>query len=143
VGYGRVGRRIGEKLAEQAIPFVVAEQNRELVERLREGGIAAVFGDASDPGVLIQAHIAQAGMLVAAIPDTFRVRQMIKTARILNHGIEVVVRTHSEEEAILLEREAAQKVFFGENELAKGMSHFVLQRYGKAPSDDMVAGSSD
>lgn len=143
VGYGRVGRRIGEKLAEQAIPFVVAEQNRQLVERLRECGIAAVFGDASDPGVLIQAHIAQASMLVAAIPDTFRVRQMIKTARILNHGIEVVVRTHSEEEAVLLEREAAQKVFFGEDELAKGMSHFVLQRYGKAPSDDMVAGSSD
>jgi hypothetical protein len=30
VGYGRVGRRIGEKLAEQSIPFVVAKQNREL-----------------------------------------------------------------------------------------------------------------
>jgi CPA2 family monovalent cation:H+ antiporter-2 len=42
-------------------PFVVAEQNRELVERLRKQGIAAVFGNAADPAVLIQAHIAEAG----------------------------------------------------------------------------------
>jgi CPA2 family monovalent cation:H+ antiporter-2 len=132
VGYGRVGRRIGETLTEQDIPYVVAEQNRELVERLREGGIAAVSGDASDPAVLIQAHIARASMLVVATPDTFNVRQMIKTARTLNPGIETVVRTHNEEEAMLLQREAAEKVFLGEEELAKGMSRYVLERFGKA-----------
>jgi monovalent cation:H+ antiporter-2, CPA2 family len=131
VGYGRVGRRIGETLAERGIPYVVAEQNREVVERLRAHGIAAVSGDASDPAVLIQAHIARASMLVVATPDTFDVRQMIKTARTLNPGIETVVRTHNEEEAGLLEREAAETVFLGENELAKGMSRHVLERYGK------------
>ena len=131
VGYGRVGRRIGECLAERSIPYVVAEQNREVVERLRAKGVAAVSGDASDPAVLIQAHIARASMLVVATPDTFDVRQMIKTARALNPGIETVVRTHNEEEAGLLEREAAEKVFLGEDELAKGMSRHVLERYGK------------
>jgi CPA2 family monovalent cation:H+ antiporter-2 len=132
VGYGSVGRRIGECLAEQGIPYVVAEQNRELVERLRSRGIAAVSGDASDPAVLIQAHVVHASMLVIATPDTFNVRQMIKTARALNPGIEPVVRTHNEEEARLLEQEAAGKIFFVEDELAKGMSHHVSERYGKA-----------
>lgn len=132
VGYGRVGRRIGEALAERDIPYVVAEQNRELVERLRAKGIAAVSGDASEPVVLIQAHIAQASMLVIATPDTFDVRQMIQTARTLNPDIETVVRTHNEEEADLLERDAAETVFLGEDELAKGMSRHVLARYGKA-----------
>jgi CPA2 family monovalent cation:H+ antiporter-2 len=131
VGYGRVGRRLGETLAECGIPYVVAEQNREIVERLRAKGIAAVSGDASDPAVLIQAHIARASMLVVATPDTFDVRQMIKIARTLNPGIETVVRTHNEEEAGLLEQEAADKVFLGENELAKGMSRHMLERYGK------------
>lgn len=37
VGYGRVGRRVASMLAEHSIPFVVAEQNREIVERLRRG----------------------------------------------------------------------------------------------------------
>ena len=40
-------------------------------------------GDAADPAVLIQAHIARAGMLVIATPDSVDVRQMIETARTL------------------------------------------------------------
>ncbi|ASL27721.1 YbaL family putative K(+) efflux transporter [Azotobacter chroococcum] len=132
VGYGRVGRRIARALAECDIPYVVAERNRELVERLRADGGAAVSGDAADPAVLIQAHIARASMLVVAIPDTLDARQMIATARTLNPTIETVLRTHNEEEAELLEREAAGKVFLGENELANGMTRHVLERYGKA-----------
>jgi monovalent cation:H+ antiporter-2, CPA2 family len=60
VGYGRVGRRIGEALAGRGVSIVVADENRELVERLRSEGVAAVSGDASEPAVLIQAHIARA-----------------------------------------------------------------------------------
>lgn len=133
VGYGRVGRRIAEALAERGIPFVVAEQNRELVERLRSQGLAAVCGDASDPAVLIQAHIARASMLVVATANTFNVRQINTTARLLNPSIETVVRTHSEEEAELLEQERIGTIFFGEGELAKAISLHALERYGKAP----------
>lgn len=133
VGYGRVGRRIGEALAEHGIPYVVAEQNRELVERLRKDGIAAVSGDASDPAVLIQAHIVNAGLLVVAIPDTFDVRRMIETARKLNPGIEAIIRGHNEQEATLLEQEGAAKVFLGPNELARSMSRHALERFGKTP----------
>ena len=57
---------------------------------------------------------------------------MIKVACTLNPRIETVVRTHNEEGAALLEREAAEKVFFGEPELAQGMSRHVLERFGKA-----------
>jgi monovalent cation:H+ antiporter-2, CPA2 family len=129
VGYGRVGRRIGEALTENGIPFVVAEENREIVEQLRERGIPAVSGDASEPAVIIQAHIQRARMLVIATPDTLDVRRMIEIARTLNPRIETVVRTHSEEEAALLEKEHAGKVFMGEHELAVGMTRHVLERY--------------
>jgi len=128
VGYGRVGRRIGEALIEHGVPFVVAEQNRELVEQLRERGLWAVSGNASDPAVLIQAHIARARMLVIATPDTFDVRRMIEIARALNPAIETVVRTHSDEEAALLRSENAGTVFIGEHELALGMGRYVLDR---------------
>ncbi len=110
------------------MPFVVAEQNRELVGQLRERGLWAVFGDASDPAALIQAHIARARMLVIATPDTFDVRQMIEIARALNPNIETVVRTHSDEEAALLRSANAGIVFIGEHELALGMTRCVLER---------------
>ena len=129
VGYGRVGRRIATALDARGIPYVVAEQNREVVEELRKKGIAAVSGDAVDPAVLVQAHIAHAAMLVVATPDLINVRQMADTARALNPGIEIVLRTHSEDESDLLSKEGVGTVFFGEEELAKGMTHHVLQRF--------------
>jgi CPA2 family monovalent cation:H+ antiporter-2 len=134
VGYGRVGRRIAEALTARGIPYVVAEQNREIVEALRARDMPAVSGDAADPAVLIQAHIARAGMLVIATPDTFGVRKMVETARTLNPGIEVILRTHSDEEANLLRAENLGKVFMGEHELARGMTRHVLARMGFEPS---------
>lgn len=129
VGYGRVGRRIAKALDERGIPYVVAEQNREVVEDLRKNGRAAVSGNAGDPAVLIQAHIANAAMLVVATPDTINVRQMAETARALNPAIEIILRTHNEEESVLLHNEGIGSVFFGEEELAKGMTSHVLDRF--------------
>lgn len=128
VGYGRVGRRIGEALLEHGMSFVVAEQNREIVERLRAQGILAVSGDASDPSVLVQAHIARARLLVIATPDSFSARKMLAIARKLNPLVDTVVRTHSDEEAALLRREKVGRVFMGEHELARGMIQHLLER---------------
>ena len=129
VGYGRVGRRIAQALEARGIPFVVAEQNRELVEDLRKRGVAAVSGNASDPSVLIQAHIANAAMLVIATPDALDVRKMAETARLLNPGIEIVLRSHNEAEAALLRRDGIGTIVLGEDELAKGMLGHVLDRF--------------
>jgi len=131
VGYGRVGRRIADALRERHIPCVVAEQNRERVDQLRREGVPAVFGDAQTPEVLIQAHIAKAAMLVIAIPETVNVRKMVEIARTLNPEIAVVLRTHNEEEAELLERESLGTVFLGENELARGMAEHVVRHFGR------------
>ena len=117
VGYGRVGRYVGEALAKKGTPLVVAEQNREIVEGLRRAGIHAVAGDAAEPAVLIQAHIARAAMLVIAVPDTLRARRMIEIARILNPPVEIIVRTHNEEEASLLRKESGGRYFLGSTSL--------------------------
>jgi CPA2 family monovalent cation:H+ antiporter-2 len=131
VGYGRVGRRIAQILDEQQIPYVVADSNREIVEDLRKKNIPAVCGNAADPNVLIQAHIAKAGILVAATADTVHVRQMVEIARTLNPKIETVIRTHNEEEAELWINEKIGKIFLSEQQLASGMAGHVLQRMGK------------
>jgi CPA2 family monovalent cation:H+ antiporter-2 len=129
VGFGRVGSRIAQALDQRGIPYVVAERSREIVEKLRKQGIAAVSGNAADPAVLIQAHIAHAAMLVVATPDTLHVHQMVETARALNPAIEILLRTHNEEESALLRKEGIGEVFFGEEELAKGMTSHVLDRF--------------
>ena len=128
VGYGRVGRRIARSLIEHRVRFVVAEQNREVVEELRERGLHAVTGNAADPAVLIQAHIARARILVVATPDPFDARRMLEVARMVNPAVETVVRTHSDEEMTLLRKENAGQVYMGEHELARSMAEHVLER---------------
>jgi CPA2 family monovalent cation:H+ antiporter-2 len=131
VGYGRVGRRIGETLTARGVRFVVAEQNREVVEELRERGAHAVSGDASEPAVLIQAHIARASAIAIAVPDAFLARRVLEIARMVNPGVKTVVRTHSEEELRLLQQEKADQVFLGEHELAASMADYLLQPAAK------------
>jgi CPA2 family monovalent cation:H+ antiporter-2 len=130
VGYGRVGQRIVDALVARDVSIVVVEQNRDLVELLRERGIPAVSGDASDPPVIIQAHIARARMLVIAVPDIFRARKMLEIARMLKPDINSVVRAHSDEEAALLQADGAGQVFMGEHELALGMTRHILDQVG-------------
>ena len=131
VGYGRVGTRIARAMSEKGIRYVVAEVNRETVERLRERGIHAVSGDASEAEVLVQAHVARASVLVVAAPDPVKIRKIVDIARTLNPNIECLLRTHSDEEAEFLERKNVGRVFMGEHELATAMTNYVLSRTGR------------
>jgi len=128
-GYGTVGQRVAESLAAHDIPFVVAEENRERVEDLRKKGVPSVSGNAADPAVLIQAHIAKAAILVIAAPDPFDVRRIAEIAHKLNPHIEIILRTRSDNDLAHLRREAVGTVLCGKEELAKGMVDHVLKRF--------------
>jgi CPA2 family monovalent cation:H+ antiporter-2 len=134
VGYGRVGRRLFAALREQGIACVVVDRNRERVEELRAQGLAAVIGDAAEASVLVQAHIAQAAMLLVATPDTVGVRQMIETARTLNPQVQLAVRAHGDEDAQWLAQEGAVRAFVGEDELAQAMLRHVLGAMHSRPA---------
>ncbi|MDC7681809.1 YbaL family putative K(+) efflux transporter [Asticcacaulis sp. BYS171W] len=129
VGFGRVGKRIASALDERGLPYVVVEQNRERVEDLRQSGKAAVYGNAVEPDVLAQAHIQHAAMLLVATPDLIGISQMVDVAKRLNPLIEVVLRTHSEDEMNFLRQEKMGTVFFGEEELARSIMDHVLKRF--------------
>lgn len=132
VGYGQVGKLIASILSEKAVPYVIIEENRELIVALRASGIPVVYGDASEPAVLIQGHIAHASMLMIVIPDPVNIRTIIQLAQKINKNIETVVHSHDEEEAAFLQTKVVGKVFYSEGEIAKNMSFYVLSRYGKS-----------
>lgn len=132
VGYGRVGSRIGETLLDWRVPFVVIEQNRELVEALRARDIAAVCGDASEPASLAQAHVMRASELIVAVtPDTCDLHKMIAAARRANSTIGVALRARDEAEAELLEGEKIGRVFMPETELSLGFLGYLFERLGR------------
>ena len=128
IGYGGVGRRISENLIQQNIKVVIAEENREIVEKLRFEGIAAVSGEATEPYVLIQAHIQHARLLVISPMDILDIHRIIDIAKQLNPEIQVLICAESKEEAVIIRKENIGEVFYAKEEMAKNMSHHILNQ---------------
>lgn len=128
VGHGEVGRRITKELMAQNIKVVIAEENREIVERLRQKGIAAVSGHATEPSVLIQAHIQHARLLVLSPMDILDIHKIVDIAKTLNPQIQVLVCAESKEEAEVIRRDNIGEVYFAKEEMAKNMTNHILNQ---------------
>lgn len=121
VGYGRVGRLIGEGLARDDRPFVVIEDQADAAERARGVAMDVVVGNAVNPETLTRAGIADAFGLLVAIPEGFEAGGIVERARALNPDIAIIARAHSDDEVRHLERLGARHVVMGERELAARM----------------------
>lgn len=128
VGYGGVGRRITENLINENIKVVIAEENREIVEKLRNSNIAAVSGVATEPSVLIQAHIMHARLLVISPMDILDIHRIVAIAKQLNPQIQVLICAESKEEAAIIRDENIGEVFYAKEEMAKNMSHHIVNQ---------------
>lgn len=130
IGYGRVGRTIGEAFQRVGVPFVAIEQDRRVAEAMRTLGVAAVYGDATRPGILEHARPEYARLLVVASPDPYHARRIIELARVRNPDIDIIVRTHADTEQEFFEQLGVGKALMGERELAFGMAYHALRSAG-------------
>ncbi|HVM80026.1 MAG TPA: cation:proton antiporter [Stellaceae bacterium] len=131
VGHGRVGSVIAARLRQQGIPYIVIEQSLRAARLLRREGIPVVYGDAAWPEVLDAAHPERARLLVIAVPERSAARRILTAARRVNPGIELVVRTHSHEEADWLARHEVGLAVMGEQHAADEMARYVLKRFAR------------
>jgi len=134
IGHGRVGGALTPLLKQEGLLFVVIERDRGLFEALQKRRVPAVFGDATARGVLEAARVANARLLIVALPDGFQARRILEIAHKLNPRIDTVVRTHSEAELAYLKRQGVGLVVMGEVELARGMTEYVLRGFGVPPA---------
>jgi CPA2 family monovalent cation:H+ antiporter-2 len=130
VGYGRVGSLIGNALQRRGFAFVVIEQDRRLVERLRASGMNALYGDASDPAILERAGVDGAIVLVIAVADEAASAVVLERARRAAPRLDIVVRTHAERTATRLHGQARVWPIVGERELGVQMARTALRRFG-------------
>jgi CPA2 family monovalent cation:H+ antiporter-2 len=125
VGHGSVGTALHEELG--ARPLVVIDRDREVVEKLREAGQAAVLGEASEAMTLVQAHIAQAAWLIVAVTDVRGVPGMLTLARQLNPALRCAVVTHTDEESKWLADAGVTHVLRSHRALAKALAQVVSE----------------
>lgn len=93
VGFGLNGRNLARVLKHFKIDHVVIETNPFTVKTERKKGSPIIFGDGSSSEILNHANIGKARIIVIAISDAASSRRIAASARRINPGIHVIVRT--------------------------------------------------
>jgi len=131
VGYGRVGRLVGEALHAAGNPVVVIDDQDETVAAAQAMGMEAFQGNAAAPSVLALASLEAARRLFVTVPEAFEAGQVVEQARQLNPSLEIVARAHSDMTVEHLSRLGADLTVMGEREIARRM----LEAAAAAPRD--------
>jgi CPA2 family monovalent cation:H+ antiporter-2 len=92
VGYGRVGRLVGEMLGRHDIAWVGADLDPKLVEQGRRAGQPIYYGDAARQEFLIQCGLMDAPALVVTTDDPDAAESIVGAARELRQGLTIVAR---------------------------------------------------
>jgi K+:H+ antiporter len=130
VGYGPTGRTVARLLKDNAIEPVVIELNIETVRKLRDENVEAIYGDATKQATLAAAGAESANTLILTSAGMGNASDMIRIARELNPGIQVLARAAYLRDLPELQKAGADRVFTGEGEVALGLIETILQRLG-------------
>lgn len=121
VGYGRVGRIVGQNLISAGQTFTVIESEDDVDGLPTTEQARVLIGNAASSEMLRRAEIADARMLFVAIPQSFEAGQIVEKARLINPHLRIIARAHSDEEVAHLEKLGADLTIMGEKEIAKRM----------------------
>lgn len=138
VGYGEKGKIILDELLQRHLSVVVVDDHHAVVEELREKKVNSIYGDATDPAILIQAHIHEAAILVLAIDNEILCRKIVETAKILRPTIETVMPAENEEDAKALKADGVAQAFVPDELLAQAIVQFTMSRFGKESEDQKI-----
>lgn len=119
IGYGNIGRWIGEALIRAGEPLFVIDEKDEIVGPLKAAGVDVV--SASAPVALGVANLPKARALMIAVPDPFEAGQIVEQARAANPSLYIIVHAHSATETDYLTSLGATVVVEGAREIADTM----------------------
>ena len=109
-GCGRIGMLIARELAAEKVPFVVMDNNPEVIQRIQEEGFVYFRGDATHDKCLIGAGIKRARGVVCVLPSDAQNLYVILTSKELNPNVWILSRSEEEASEHRLLRAGADRV---------------------------------
>jgi len=94
-GYGRNGKQAVQKLQAYNQPFVVIEEDEEVIERFQDE-VLFVSGNAVDDDILMLAGIEKADTLICALPSDADNLFIVLSARQMNSKLKIISRAAQE-----------------------------------------------
>jgi len=134
-GFGRVGQNIARGLQDVGLAYGVIEIDPELIFSLQCGGVACIYGDASNAHVLSRVDLAKAKVLVVTFPDPLAVVTTVKNALAINSNLRIVARVHRVREAELLKKLGVEELISPEYEASLEFLRRTLSAIGWRKTD--------
>jgi CPA2 family monovalent cation:H+ antiporter-2 len=110
IGFGRVGRLLGEVLHQQGVPYLAVEHDGERAARLREQGFPVYYGNAARGELLRKLRLDEATSLVVTMDSPSAARRVVQAARAEAPRLQIFARSHDEAHARELEEAGATRV---------------------------------
>jgi len=109
-GYGRVGQEIARVIAEEGVPFVVVDKDKEAIAHAEMDGRLYIMADAADEAVLKEAGIDRARGLIVALGSDADSTYVTLSARQLKNDLFIEARASSPEAEKKLKRAGANRI---------------------------------
>lgn len=127
IGYHRMGYHLAEYLKKLRKKFIVIDFNPDAIRLLKEKNISYIFGDATDPDILEEAHIRKSKLIISTVPSFDDNKIIISKAKAF--GIPVVVTSLHLKDAQELYKLGASYViiphFLGSEKVANMLKTFL------------------
>ncbi|RZJ32601.1 MAG: potassium transporter TrkA [Brevundimonas sp.] len=104
VGFGRVGRLVGELLAEHGQEFVAVDANASTVSKGRAEGSNVFYGDAGNADMLQRCGLEKARAMVVTMDAPAKVDEVVSAARSLRPDLILIARARDSKHAERLYR---------------------------------------
>ncbi len=128
LGYGTVGRTLGDVLIANRVGFVALEIDPTLVREARRRGHPVRYGDAGSEELLRHLGVGRARTLAVTLPDHVMARAVIRKARRLNPSLFIMARGRRGSEDDDLYRDGADEVIHETFEVGVEFLARILRR---------------
>ncbi len=126
IGFGRVGRRVGEILESRDTAYVAVDNNALVVKRERNAGRSVFYGDARQPDVLRSLKVGEAGLVIVTVDDFQAAEQVVSSLHRTFPRLDILARGHNLEHCKSLRVKGAWLVVSENLEASIALAEAVL-----------------
>lgn len=128
VGFGRVGRQIGEILEIRNVPYVAVDNDTEVVKRGRSAIRSVFYGDARQPDVLRSLGVGEARLVIVTVDDFQVTEQVVSSLHHSTPKMGILVRGHDLEHCRSLRAQGAWFVVSENLEASTALAQAALSQ---------------
>jgi len=128
LGYGRLGRKICEKLAVQGVRYIAVESNMRNVIEAQKEGKDVIFGNAGKKSILESLNISEALAVIVALDNREKLHLVCDILKTMKIDAKVIIKVNRFKEKEELQKEfPLYEIVVGTEQVARGMVDSMLK----------------